>query len=192
LIVVLSYILASILYRDLKPENVGVNLRGDYILFDFGLAKELKRIDLVQPPDGFEATGMTGSRRYMAPEVVSCKHYGFRADVYSFAILFWETMSLQIPYPKMTLDQHFEQVVVKGKRPKLLKNILPKQMEQMMEEGWLEDPLKRPSFKSICDRLYEEISNREGTVAGNGMEERTKYLLDKSNVSRTDSIKECC
>jgi serine/threonine protein kinase len=180
----------------LKPENVGVNLRGDYILFDFGLAKELKRIDLIQPPDGFEATGMTGSRRYMAPEVVSCKHYGFTADVYSFAILFWETMSLQIPYPKMTLDQHFEHVVVKGKRPNtkvLLKNnIVPKPMERMMEDCWSEDPLKRPSFKSICDRLYEEISNREGTVVGNGMEERTKYLLDKSNVSRTDSIKECC
>jgi serine/threonine protein kinase len=64
-------------------------LRGDYLIFDFGLSKELKRKDLVEPPDdGFEATGLTGSRRYMAAEVVSCKNYGFSADVYAFAIFF--------------------------------------------------------------------------------------------------------
>jgi len=59
----------KILYRDLKPENAGFNVRGDIKLFDFGLAKELKERDLQVPPDGYEATGLTGSRRYMAPEV---------------------------------------------------------------------------------------------------------------------------
>jgi serine/threonine protein kinase len=59
----------SIIFRDLKPENLAFDLRGDMRLFDFGLAKELKKKDLVEPPDGFEATGLTGSRRYMAPEV---------------------------------------------------------------------------------------------------------------------------
>jgi serine/threonine-protein kinase TNNI3K len=175
----------------LKPENVGVNLRGDYLIFDFGLAKELRRKDLMEPPDEFEATGLTGSRRYMAPEVVSCKNYGFSADVYSFAILFWETMTLQTPYRTMTLDKHFEQVVVKGKRPKCLNSVLPKQLQSMMEESWSAKPLKRPRFKSICEQLLAEITNRKGT-ASMSFEERTKYLLDKSNLSRSESIKECC
>jgi serine/threonine protein kinase len=48
----------------LKPENIAFDVRGDMRLFDFGLAKELKAKDLVDPPDGFAATGLTGSRRY--------------------------------------------------------------------------------------------------------------------------------
>jgi len=39
---------ASIFLRDCKPSNIGLNVRGDIQLFDFGLAKELKICDLVR------------------------------------------------------------------------------------------------------------------------------------------------
>jgi hypothetical protein len=68
----------------LEPENVEVNLRADYLIFDFRL----------------EATGLIGSRRYMVPEVVSCKIMGLE--------LTWIHS-----YRTMTLDEHFEKVVVK-------------------------------------------------------------------------------
>ena len=58
----------SIVFRDLKPENCAFDLRGEVRLFDFGLAKELKAKDMVEDePDSFHATGLVGSRRYMAP-----------------------------------------------------------------------------------------------------------------------------
>jgi serine/threonine protein kinase len=52
----------SILYRDLKPDNIGFDIRGDVRLFDFGIAKELKPNDLVNAPDEYNCTGLTGSR----------------------------------------------------------------------------------------------------------------------------------
>ena len=57
----------EIMFRDLKPDNIGFDASGCLKLFDFGLAKELK------PGEGntdgrYELTGNTGSRRYMAPE----------------------------------------------------------------------------------------------------------------------------
>ena len=44
-------------------DNIGVDVRGDMRVFDFGLAKELKPKDLVEAPEGYNATGLTGSRR---------------------------------------------------------------------------------------------------------------------------------
>ena len=167
-------------------------MRGDYLIFDFGLSKELKQKDLVHPPDGFEATGLTGSRRYMAPEVVKCKNYGFSSDVYSFAILFWEVFSLRIPFDRMTLEEHFGKVVLKGRRPGRL-NSLPKQLQFVMEECWSPDPAKRPRFKAICEQLRAEIALRgKNGQATKSVYDRTAYLMKKSDASRADSIKECC
>lgn len=52
----------SIIFRDLKPENLAFDYRGDLRLFDFGLAKELKEKDKTED-DKYNLTGMTGSRR---------------------------------------------------------------------------------------------------------------------------------
>ena len=58
----------EIVFRDLKPDNMGFNKDGALMLFDFGLAKELK--PGMERADGkYKLTGNTGSRRYMAPEV---------------------------------------------------------------------------------------------------------------------------
>lgn len=181
----------SILYRDLKPDNVGTNLRGDYLIFDFGLSKELKEKDLVEPPEGYDSTGMTGSRRYMAPEVVNCKYYGLRADVFSFAILMWETLSLKVPFEKLKHRDHFEQVVLKHKRPPSLKTELPKALNDLMEQCWRAEPLERPTFEEICSLLVTQITEEKGQTS-ESLEERTKHLQDKSHASRDESVKECC
>jgi serine/threonine protein kinase len=56
----------SIIYRDLKPNNIGFDVRGDAKLFDFGLAIEF---DNDKTKNGaFKLTGDTGTIRYMAPE----------------------------------------------------------------------------------------------------------------------------
>jgi serine/threonine protein kinase len=56
----------SVVYRDLKPDNVGFDVRGDVKIFDFGLSRQLPSEKL---KDGtYNMTGDTGSPRYMAPE----------------------------------------------------------------------------------------------------------------------------
>ena len=155
------------------------------MLFDFGLAKELKKKDLVQAPDSFKTTGLTGSRRYMAPEVVRCDNYGFSVDVYSFGLVFWETMALKTPYGKgLSIDKHFQEVVQQGRRPdtsKTRKKISPR-LHSVMEACWSNNPSKRPNFDAICEDLRAEIAY--GGTGGEYMGDRTTHLFDKSICSK--------
>lgn len=177
-----------IIFRDLKPENLAFDLRGDMRLFDFGLAKELKQKDMVEAPDGFNATGLTGSRRYMAPEVILCKPYGLSADVYSYAILVWEVFSDRTPFPTMSLDKHFEHVVLKHKRPKTIKS-LPKEMHNLIDNAWSHERSERPPFKSICERLASqlEVLNCTNGGARSITSDRTAQLMNRSLRSRLES-----
>lgn len=79
----------KIVYRDLKPENLGFDIRDDVKLFDFGLSAELQPAMKVpgSKPATYNLTGETGSFRYMAPEVANSQPYNETADVYAFGIL---------------------------------------------------------------------------------------------------------
>merc|ERR1712232_1964 len=70
-----------IMHRDLKPDNIGFNMRGQLQLFDFGLAKKLPG------NENYKLTGGTGTIRYMAPEVINNSLYGLSADVWSFGVV---------------------------------------------------------------------------------------------------------
>ncbi len=150
-----------IIFRDLKPENVGLT-KDNYVLFDFGLSRELTDSDRVgDAVDQYHATGLTGSRLFMAPEVATKKPYGFSADVYSFGIMFWEVVSLQQVFPAMTMSKHYKMVIVKGRRPPSLEDVLPPELNGMMEAAWDKNPSNRPNFESIREILTKELEKNE-------------------------------
>jgi serine/threonine protein kinase len=68
----------GIIYRDLKPDNIGFDEAGQLKIFDFGLAKRLDGVEKTRA--GFyNLTGNTGSLRYMAPEVANDEPYDLTA-----------------------------------------------------------------------------------------------------------------
>ncbi len=83
----------NMVHRDLKPSNVIINLLGEPILMDFGIAK------LVGGDRVHTATGATiGTAAYMAPEQVMGEGVDHRADIYSLGIMLFEMASGQQPY----------------------------------------------------------------------------------------------
>ena len=79
----------SIMYRDLKPENVMIDLQGHIKLIDFGFAKKLSL--------GQKATTNCGTHGYTAPEVI-LGNMSFEADVWSFGILMCELLTGSLPF----------------------------------------------------------------------------------------------
>lgn len=147
----------SVIFRDLKPDNVGFDYGGRVKLFDFGLAKEL---DPLQQTDNglYNMSGGTGSRRFMAPEVSLSEPYDLSADMYSFSILFWELLTLEKAFSKMPVDEHREKVIKNNER-------LPtdpawgKVIEELLEGCWRRSPFKRPSAKEAYKILRQEIQS---------------------------------
>ena len=148
----------KIIYRDLKSENLGFDVRDDIKIFDFGLAKDVSKLDL--DDDGtYKLTGYTGSIIYMAPEVMTYKPYNFKADVYSFGILFWELISLKVPYTKYNVNLITKLVGQKGMRPA----IDPKWSDELgrtMKLCWSDDINARPSFDELT-KIISALTNED-------------------------------
>mmetsp|Transcript_18777 Transcript_18777/g.30765 ORF Transcript_18777/g.30765 Transcript_18777/m.30765 type:complete len:717 (-) Transcript_18777:78-2228(-) len=145
----------GIIYRDIKPENIGFDANGVVKLFDFGLAKEVRKED--ESSNGtYKLTPNTGSLRYMAPEVGNKWPYNFLADTYSFGIMLWEVSSLQRPFENYTPNEIRDMVMKWGERPKV-KEDWPDRVKQLMTTAWDSSFRKRPTMEAFRDALEEEV-----------------------------------
>mmetsp|Transcript_7833 Transcript_7833/g.8998 ORF Transcript_7833/g.8998 Transcript_7833/m.8998 type:complete len:463 (-) Transcript_7833:15-1403(-) len=147
----------KIIYRDLKPDNVGFDCNGIVKLFDFGLAKELDdTMRLGYCSEFYQLSGNTGSLRYMAPEVALSQPYNLTADVYSFGLLLWQMSSLELPYDGMSRADH-SLYVVKGKQRPELNPSWSTPLRILMKRAWESDPSVRPSMDSTYKILKREV-----------------------------------
>jgi serine/threonine protein kinase len=145
----------NIVFRDLKPDNVGFDAEGQVKIFDFGLAKEL---DPKQHNRNgmYTMSGGTGSRRFMAPEVALSKPYGTSADMYSFGILLWEMLALEKAFGGATIEEHRDRVVQGEERPKLALDWADA-LQRIIQGCWARDPFERPSAGTVHQQLHKEI-----------------------------------
>jgi len=171
----------NLVYRDIKPENIGFDVRGDVKVFDFGLCKNLSPNLNAGAKDSFHLTGICGTHPYMAPEVARQIPYGQGADVYSFAILFWEILALEIPYEKL-LNKRADyecQVLLNGNRPPLPRSC-PPLSRHIISECWAADPAKRPNFTRIASVIRGDLSNLTHDAK---FINRSAYMMDRSKRS---------
>ncbi len=120
-------------------------------MFDFGLAKELKEECKINP-DQYRCTIKTGTLRYMSPEVYNGTIYGLPADVYSFSIMLWELLSLDIPFFGFSTRKFAKKVIVKKHRPIIFRT-WPKELRTLLCLGWSHDPSRRPRMNEIYQTL---------------------------------------
>ena len=92
----------------------------------------------------------------MAPEVALSESYTLSADIYSFAILFWEILTYEKAFGRMPSEEHREKVVKKGERPRIDRH-WSKSLVRLLESCWARNQANRPRARDVYKSLKEEI-----------------------------------
>lgn len=143
-------------HRDIKCHNVLLTSGiGGYEakLADFGTA--------VRIPNGRMLNEAVGTSGYTAPEVSNPGNYDFKADIFSMAILQWETLQ---PYDRREENPLCGQdlsacadMIIRGVRPSLDHCLVPK-LHSLINKCWQTGPSSRPS----ADTLFHEYDRLIG------------------------------
>lgn len=151
----------NVILRDLKPHNIGFDKQGKVRIFDFGLARELERGDGTSNSACSTRcnTGIAGTIRYISPENALGKQCGLPSDVYSFAILLYEVITLQVPFDEIKLVSQFKEKVLRGHYRPSLKWVPSALLQDLLQDAWDVCPETRPSFAEIGCIMEEVISS---------------------------------
>ena len=164
----------GVIFRDLKPQNIGFNREDNPVIFDFGFAREIHTL---------EKNEVAGSLRYMSPEMAFGQDPLLSSDVYSFGVLLFEICTLQKPFKQFTSRSDFtEHVLLCDYRPSL-SSIPSKAVRDLISSCWDQDETKRPDMISAVKILRIEIALQIQAATTTTMKESLLLSIPTSSVS---------
>ena len=87
----------GVIHRDLKPQNIMINKRGEVVIMDFGLAAISDQLSGAEVRNGTPA--------YMAPEQLKGTGVTARSDIYALGLVLYELFTGKKPYDAKNVQQ---------------------------------------------------------------------------------------
>jgi len=164
----------GITHRDIKPQNIMINLEGEIKIVDFGIAV------LKKYATGKNSDMVMGTPYYISPEQIKGEEVDHRTDIYSTGVTLFHMVTGTVPFKgKAIYKQHLSCPVPPIKE--LRKNI-PAKMEEIIKKCMEKSRQKR--FQSVGE-IFEELKEleslkKEGADIKKEIIETLTRVLDKS------------
>jgi hypothetical protein len=108
--------------------------------------------------DFFNLKLLTNNSNSMAPEIGLGQRYNLKADVYSFAILLYEVLSLEKVFQGWKLSEISNRVYLKKYRPRLFL-FWSQQLKEVLKSCWSDLSAARLSMKHVDTILHNEVND---------------------------------
>ena len=129
------------IHRDIDPTNIMVTTDGKYKLIDFGVAKQLVRLNTTDK--GLTSSGQfLGKAGYAAPELVlgDVRNQNYSTDVYAVGILYYQLLTGHLPFQGTSYNQMEAQLhkkmVLKDIKSYQIKTVIEKATEKRQRDRY--------------------------------------------------------
>ncbi|XP_051963160.1 fibroblast growth factor receptor homolog 1 [Xyrauchen texanus] len=150
-----------IVHCDLALRNILVSrFPWEVKVTEFGLARDLTRMRSRRSSRKKQHKERVPLRWY-PPEYFRKNYYSFKGDVWAFGILLWELQTFgTLPYPNLNSSEQVVYNICAGNKNTVPSTCRP-EIEQVMQDCWLDPYTSRPSFTDIV-RILENIVESDG------------------------------
>ena len=149
--------LAGVVHRDLKPDNVLIDISGAgpdggerTVITDFGIA-----VFATKPSAGVRQTQtIAGTPAYMAPEQLEGKELDGRADVYALGVIMYELLTDRLPFEDVApYALAIKRLTEDPPDPRELVPDLPAPIARLVLDMLARSRDGRPDTQAVIDRL---------------------------------------
>jgi serine/threonine protein kinase/CheY-like chemotaxis protein/Tfp pilus assembly protein PilF len=128
----------GVVHRDLKPQNIMIDKKGNARIMDFGIARSLE-------VKGLTETGMMiGTPEYMSPEQAEGEDVDLRSDIYSLGIILYEMVTGGVPFEGDTpLSIALKHKAEMPRNPKEINGQIPEDLSRVILKCMEKDKEKR-------------------------------------------------
>lgn len=151
----------GVVHRDVKPENILIDLEGNVRMADFGLAR-MARGD--EPPTALTRTSqILGTPHYMAPEQWRSGHVDHRADIFSLGVVLYELLTGTLPIGDFAPPSDREGV--------------PPQLDSVVRRALAQDPDRRFQQVDEFEQALDQGTTAVATDGGGWLSRRQGTIL---------------